>query len=231
MGPQTINQIDLSKLKLGREYSHMRCHVQEFTYEDGEKLTFVMHDLKVHPFRMTSGMQMQDWRETGKRQLCLTVDAQAELLFLEQLESRVHEMVKSNPAMVRAFRERGSRIESKLIKMTRNDCPMLTVNLPVQRNPLREVQDQFKFTMRDGITGSIMESFKPSGENLVNADDRLSAVIQLDRAVAYPQGVSIQLTLYQGKLYPYHRLHELPVHHRLHGPEPGRFPIVDMLLD
>lgn len=77
-----------------------------------------------------------------------------------------------------------------------------------------EVIDRFRFTMRDGSTGRIMTEFVPSAvsetsrqgtDQQLGSGDRLSAVVQLDRVVFYPDGASIQLILFQGKLYKRYR--------------------------
>ncbi len=265
MRPLQINQVDFAKLRSGKNYRHLNCHIMEFLYEDGEKLTFVAKRLKIHPFGMRSNVlnsadpSSNDWRT--KKQLTLTFDQPShdseEYSFLSRLEDRLMQLIKENSDMVKAITgpttnrsrrdqadpfmrlmavprlvktpdQSGGQSNSRLLQV-----PFFKVNLPMLLNRnTGQPDDRFKFTIRDGITGSILEDFKPSvGNEQMVGNDRLSAVLQLDRVVAYRDGLSIQLALFQGKLYPRDRLHELPPQHIFHGPEPGRFPVIDLLAD
>lgn len=258
MRPLNINHIDFSRLKLSKDYHHVNCHIAEFTYDNDDKLTFVAKRLKIHPFGMknsafTEDYNPNDWQ--AKKHVSLTFhqswETAEEYTFLVQLEERVKQLVSVHTDMMAAIvgrltsrqQARSPSIEpmmrlracSPIVRIPDepNREPHFRVGLPLLRNQSNnDLVDRFKFTIRDGITGSILDGFKPSaGNDQMKANDRLSAILQLDRVVAYREGLSIQLTLFQGKLYSRSRFHELPRHHMFYGPEPGRFPEIDLLAD
>ncbi len=260
MHPLNINEMDLTKLKVGETYQHVNCQVAEFIYDNQDKLTFIAKRLKVHPFGMKNSAFREEYNPNDwqtKKHVCLTFhqywETAEEYTFLVQLEERIKQLVKDNTDMMAVIVPRQARLpsidpmmrlealgaSSSIVKPLNEEEtqrwprrePHFKVGLPLHK--IRDqVHDRYKFTIRDGITGSILDDFKPSaGNELMVGNDRLSAVLQLDRVVAYHNGLSIQLTLFQGKLYSRTRLHELPRHHMFRGVEPGRFPEMDLLED
>ena len=229
---QPLSDIHLEELRLGNRKPFNNCHLQDIEYGGAhDKLTFPLRHLRIHPFLVNVGFQTnRDWR-TNKIKLNVTFESREteECRFLERLEARIKELLLEIPdlhTIVGPMNRRRTNANALALvaeEHVRRACilkgsengpiPHLQIMLQCAREQ-NEVVDKFRFTIRDGSTGRIMTEFLPSavcetsrqgGDQLLQRGDRLSALVQLDRVVFYPDGASIQLILFQGKLYKRYR--------------------------
>ncbi|KAI8818701.1 S-adenosyl-L-methionine-dependent methyltransferase [Fimicolochytrium jonesii] len=235
--------VDLSSLQLGRLVTLENCRIHDVLYgPSAVKLTFVLKDLTLPAYSLTTlggRFGTTDWRTMGKIKVrAQTVLQSREHRFLLDLERRVKVLIDAAyPTWTIRSQGRSAQRPDLLLNGTsifkRNELeeypPEISIILQPYKPPgSQEAHDCFKFAMRDGDTSDIIEDFIPSKVtdprgDLVGPGDKLAAVVQLDRIVYYgvhTQGISIQLTMFQGKLW-----RKPPSYtHR-------RYPVEDLLTD